>query len=246
MKNKLDIEISNSRKEMGEIAATLVAKKINELLSEKDELNMIFAAAPSQNEFLASLIEKDIEWSKINAFHMDEYVGLQQDAPQLFANFLKEKIFSKVSFKNVFYLNGNTGDSEKECMRYTTLLNKYPTDIVCLGIGENGHLAFNDPPADFSDTALVKIVTLDSLCRQQQVNDKCFDVIESVPTQALTLTIPALMRGSYLYCVVPGLLKAPAVHNTIYKNVDPAYPSTILRMHDNAILFLDKESSSSI
>lgn len=247
MNNKLLVKKFDTRKEMGEAAAILVAEKINTLLSTNAELNMIFAAAPSQNEFLASLITKDIDWSRINAFHMDEYVGLPQNAPQLFGNFLQEKIFDKVNFKNIYYINGNAKNSEEECQRYSNLLSKSTTHIVCLGIGENGHLAFNDPPvADFNDAVLAKVVELDQPCRQQQVNDKCFEIIEDVPTHAITLTIPALMRGSFLFCVVPGQSKATAVYNTLNKNIDHKYPSTILRTHPNAILFLDKESSDLI
>lgn len=247
MENKLDVKVFETRKEMGEAAAKLAAEKINELLSQKEEVNMIFAAAPSQNEFIESLIQKEINWSRINAFHMDEYIGLEAGAPQAFGNFLKEKIFGKVPFKSINYLNGNTTNPEEECKRYAGLLKEYPTDIVCMGIGENGHIAFNDPPvADFNDPKLVKIVALDNECRQQQVNDGCFANFDAVPTHALTLTVPALMSGKYVYCVVPGELKATAVYNTLNQKQSEEYPSTILRSHPNAILYLDKKSSSGI
>ena len=247
MENKLDVKIYETRKEMGEAAAERVAEKINELLAQKEEVNMIFAAAPSQNEVIETLIKKEIDWSRINAFHMDEYIGLGDDAPQSFGNFLKEKIFGRVPFKSVYYLNGNTPNPKEECERYAGLLKKYPADIVCMGIGENGHIAFNDPPvADFNDPELVKIVELDAECRQQQVNDGCFASFGAVPTHALTLTVPALMAGKYLYCVVPGELKAPAVYNTLNQEQSEKYPSTILRSHPNAILYLDKKSSSKV
>ncbi|MGC4232796.1 MAG: glucosamine-6-phosphate deaminase [Niabella sp.] len=233
-----------TRADMGAAAAVVVAQKIRQLLKEQESVNIVFAAAPSQNEFLASFQLHNIEWDRINAFHMDEYVGLSANAPQGFGTFLKERLFSKVPFRSVHYLNGNAPDLDAECSRYTQLLNKYPVDIVCLGIGENGHLAFNDPPvADFEDPKTVKVVELDNICRQQQVNDGCFKLLEQVPEKALTLTIPALIRGKYLYCIVPSALKAQAIYNTFYKEVGVLYPSTILRTHPNVSLFLDWQSS---
>lgn len=247
MENKLKVKIYETRKEMGEAAATLAAEKINELLLQKEEVNIIFAAAPSQNEFIASLIEHNVDWSRINAFHMDEYVGLDADAPQGFGNFLKDRIFSKVSFKSVTYLNGNAENIEAECQHYEDMLNTKVTDIVCMGIGENGHIAFNDPHvADFNDDKLVKVVDLDMQCRQQQVNDGCFATLNDVPTHALTLTIPALMKAAHVFCMVPGALKANAVYNTLHQAQSPLFPSTILRSHPNAILFLDKDSSNKL
>ena len=180
--DKLKVRIYVSRLQMGAEAAEHVAGKIKELLLNQRFVSIIFAAAPSQNEFLFSLSqEKDINWKRVNAFHMDEYIGLGNNATQCFAYFLKENIFNKVSFNEVHYINGNAEDLHSECLRYTDLLNQFPADIVCMGIGENGHIAFNDPPvADFNDPQLVKIVTLDHACRQQQVNDGCFKNFQDV------------------------------------------------------------------
>ena len=245
-KDELLVKIIPDREEMGKVAANEVTAKIIELLDARDEINMIFAAAPSQNEFIADLISRpEIDWTRINAFHMDEYIGLDADATQGFGNFLKERIFAKVPFKSVNYLNGQAKDLEKECERYTQLLEKYPVDMVCLGIGENGHIAFNDPGvADFNDDKLVKVADLDMMCRQQQVNDKCFDEISDVPTQALTLTIPALLRGKYLYCIVPAINKAKAVYNTLNGEITEDCPATILRTKENVTLYLDGASSA--
>jgi len=231
---------------MGKAAADMVCQKINELLNKQQFVNMIFAAAPSQNEFLSALIQNGtIEWQRINAFHMDEYIGLPENDLRTFASFLKEKIFGKLSFHTVNYINGNATDPDAECKRYTELLSKYPTDIVCMGIGENGHIAFNDPHvADFNDPVKVKVVNLDEECRQQQVNDKCFDLLDEVPTHAITLTIPALMAGKYIYCMVPGEKKAKAVYNTLHAEISEKCPATILRKHSNAVLFLDDDSNS--
>lgn len=243
--DSLQVKVYENRSAMGAGAAEMLIKKINKLLIEKTEINIIFAAAPSQNEFLAALRQAQIDWPRINAFHMDEYVGLSDAAPQRFGNFLKEALFDKVPFKTVNYLNGNANDLKEECKRYSELLRKYPTDIVCMGIGENGHLAFNDPPvADFNDPHLVKQVELDLTCRQQQVNDGCFASLNEVPTHALTLTIPALMAGNFICCVVPGKTKAEAVYNTLNKEIIEQYPSTILRKHPDAILYIDELSSA--
>ncbi len=243
----LTVNIYENREKMGEFAAQDIKNCIKNILSKKDECNIIFAAAPSQNEVLFQLAnssDKDIEFSKINAFHMDEYIGLEEDAPQGFGNFLKKALFDKVNFKNVFYIKANSPDITKECERYTQLLKQYPTDIVCMGIGENGHIAFNDPPvADFNDTYSVKKVKLDELCRAQQVNDGCFENISLVPTHALTLTIPVLTAPSHIFCVVPNKAKANAVKNTITADISTACPASILRKHKNAILYLDKNSA---
>lgn len=246
-KDNLLVEISETRLIMGQMAADQVSEKITALLKAQPVVNMIFAAAPSQNEFLSALIKKDLEWERINAFHMDEYLKLDAAAPQGFGNFLKEALFDLVPFKSVNFLNGNAEDAEQECQRYSDLLRQHQADIVCMGIGENTHLAFNDPHvADFNDPALVKVVDLDLQCRMQQVNDGCFNVLEEVPTHALTLTIPALINAAFVFCIVPGAKKAEAVKHTLSAAVSEKYPSTILRNHAAAILFLDADSSSAL
>lgn len=243
--DNLEVKIFETRQEMGVAAAQAVAGKIRELQDTKEFVNIIFASAPSQNEFLAELKgEEGIRWEKVNAFHMDEYVGIAADAPQNFGYFLKVRLFDDVKPNSVSYLNGNATDLEEECKRYAALLQKYPIDIVCMGIGENGHLAFNDPHvAFFDDPLIVKQVELDEACRQQQVNDACFDAFDEVPKTALTLTIPTLMKSTYAYCIVPGEKKAQAVQHTVESDIQELYPSTILREHPNAVLFIDTASS---
>lgn len=246
VKDKLAVKIFNTRDEMGMQAATDVAACIKKLLSEKEEINMIFAAAPSQNDMLLHICsDPEIEWERINAFHMDEYVGLDKDAPQGFGNFLNDKIFSKKPFKSVNFIRCDAPDAEAECERYSALLKANPTDIVCMGIGENGHIAFNDPHvAEFDDKKVVKTVELDEVCRMQQVNDGCFQKLDDVPKQALTLTIPTLTSGKYLFCVVPAPTKANAVKNTVEGEITPDCPASILRKHDNAILYCDSDSAA--
>ena len=207
---------------------------------------MIFAAAPSQNEVLAALAnDKEIPWNRVNAFHMDEYIGLSADAPQGFGNFLRAAIFGVAPFKSVNYINISATDADAECERYSKLLEENPTDIVVMGIGENGHIAFNDPPvADFNDKKKVKPVALDEICRQQQVNDGCFATIDDVPKTAITLTCPTLFLGDYLFCIVPAPTKANAVKATVCGEIGEACPATILRRHKSAVLYLDPDSSA--
>ncbi|MES1159664.1 MAG: glucosamine-6-phosphate deaminase, partial [Bacteroidota bacterium] len=245
--DKLQVKIYETRLFMGANAAYDVNQKIVELLATQEFANIVFAAAPSQNEFLTAFSQSGVDWSRINAFHMDEYIGLSKDAPERFGNFLRKKLFDWVPFREVHYLDGNTGDPEMECRNYSDLLASYPTDIVCMGIGENGHLAFNDPHvADFNDPAMVKVVNLAEASRQQQVNDECFARIEDVPVSALTLTIPALLRANAIYCIVPGGNKAQAVYHTLHSKINEEHPSTVLRRHNNATLYLDKSSSAKL
>ncbi len=243
-KDRLTVKVFETRDEMGKVAAFDIAECIKKLLCEKEEINMIFAAAPSQNDMLYHLCNhKDIEWERINAFHMDEYIGLSSDAPQCFSNYLKEHIFNLKPFKSVRCIDPSSS-IEAECERYGNLLKEYPVDIVCMGIGENGHIAFNDPHvADFNDKELIKPVKLDDVCRMQQVNDGCFEKFSDVPEYALTLTIPALMSAKYNFCVVPAPTKANAVKRTLEGEISPECPATILRNKDNAFMYCDADSS---
>jgi glucosamine-6-phosphate deaminase len=245
-KDKLLVRIYESRQESGIQASRDVAAKIREVLAEKPEANLVFASAPSQNEFLEGLLRNpDIQWEKVNAFHMDEYIGLHREAPQGFGRFIRDRLWGKVPMKSTHFLDGNAPDLEEECQRYAGLLEMYPVDIVCLGIGENGHIAFNDPPvADFHDAKAVKVVELDAACRQQQVHDGCFASLAEVPAHALTLTIPALMKGKHLFTMVPGKTKKEAVSHTLTDAVGTQCPATILRTHADATLYLDADSAA--
>ncbi|GAB3249136.1 glucosamine-6-phosphate deaminase [Larkinella harenae] len=243
---QLDFRRFDNRNLLGENAAQDVGNCLRNLLARQDTVSVIFAAAPSQEEFLAALCrQQGIDWGRVCAFHMDEYVQLPEEAPQRFGNFLKERIFDLLPFQTVNYLDGNAPDLSAECERYSTLLQNQPVDVVCMGIGENCHIAFNDPHvADFNDPVLVKVVDLDNACRQQQVNDGCFNTFEDVPTHALTLTVPALMQAPHVFCMVPGINKAPAIYHTLLSPVSEQYPSTVLRLHENAILYADNDSAS--
>lgn len=241
--DSLDIQIYGSRKEMGMAAAAHGGSILKKLLEEKEKVNVMFAAAPSQNELLASLIQTEgIDWTRVSAFHMDEYIGLDPGHPAGFRRFLQAHIFSLLPFGEIHLLNGNAPSPEDEARRYSRLLEKHPLDVCFMGIGENGHLAFNDPPADFSDPAPVKIVTLDEACRLQQVHDGCFSHVSLVPTQALTVTIPGLMSASHVICVVPGSAKAPAVSAALSGPIWEQCPASVLRTHKHARMYLDSDS----
>ena len=242
--DKMQTFIYNTRKEMGDAAGKEAARLISEIIEKKGECNVIFAAAPSQNETLAALLASDVDFARVRAFHMDEYVGLDISRPESFARYLSDHVFSKAPFLEVHYLPA-TLDPEEAAEAYTALLRKHPADVVLMGIGENGHIAFNDPPvADFCDPATVKQVELDDVCRMQQVHDGCFPDFDSVPKYALTLTVPALMRARHLICTVPAPTKAKAVLAMLTGPVGEACPATALRGHEDAKMYLDADSAA--
>ena len=242
--DKLQARVYVDRLALGRAAAADVAAKMGELLAAKP-ISMIFAAAQSQVEFLETLVTvKGLDWSRVTAFHMDEFVGLPGTAPQSFGRYLRDRLFDKVKPGKIHYLDGMAKDIEKECARYSALLQESRPDITCLGIGENGHLAYNDPPyADFNDPKLVKRVLIDDASRQQQVNEGCFPALRDVPRDAMTLTIPALLAAPWIYGMVPGPRKAAAVKRTLDGPISADCPATILRRHDRAVLYLDQDSS---
>ena len=244
---KLSVYTFETREEMGKVAAADAAARINAIIEKNGVANVVFAAAPSQNDLLENLLKADIDWSKVRAFHQDEYVGISADEPAGFGNFLDRAIFKRVNFKELHYLLCSAEEAEEKCASYSELLRQYPIDLIFLGIGENGHLAFNDPAvADFNDPKMVKIVELDDVCRQQQVNDGCFATLEDVPKQAMTMTMSLIMSIPEAICVVPTIRKANAVYHALRGEVTTACPASILRNHPNAALYLDKDSASKL
>lgn len=245
--DKLKVSIYNNIEMMGEAAAAFTMEKINTAIEAKGEANIILATGASQFSFLKALKLKDIDWSKVVVFHLDEYIGLTDAHPASFRKYLKERILNDVKPKEVFLLNGDAEDIETELARYSQALSIRTFDLACIGIGENGHIAFNDPPiADFNDPKLVKIAELDDACRNQQLSEGWFPTFEDVPKFALSLTIPAIMRCKSISCVVPDERKATAVKNTLFAEINTDCPATILRTHPETILFLDEKSASKI
>ncbi|MEQ8552081.1 MAG: glucosamine-6-phosphate deaminase [Cyclobacteriaceae bacterium] len=245
--DNLEVSVFEAAKEMGSAAADLVAKKLGEAIESRNEANLILATGASQFPFLEALKKEQIEWNKVTVFHLDEYKGISDTHPASFRKYLKERILDEVKPAKIFYLNGDAPDAEQEAIRYEENLKKYPIDIACIGIGENGHIAFNDPPvADFNDPRLVKIVELDEACRNQQLGEGWFPTFDDVPKEAITLTITAIMNCKAISCVVPDVRKAEAVYNTLYGEITTQCPGSILREHPQTTLFLDKGSASNL
>lgn len=244
--DKLDVVVCDTREEAGRAAYEFYRDRVAAMLREQPLVRAVFAAAHSQDEFLARLAaDRTLDFGRIDAFHMDEYFGLDAAAPQRFGRFLTERLFARKPFARVNLIRSEAADIESEARRYEALLRQCPIDITSLGIGENGHLAFNDPhEADFDDPRWVRRTTLDDTCRLQQVHDGEFSALDEVPCSAYTLTIPALLSSRTLVGIVPGRRKAEAVRRTLYGPVSEACPASILRTHDDATLFLDREAAA--
>ena len=232
--------------EMAHDAAVDAADAIRDAIRARGEANVMLATGNSQLDFLAALVGiSGVAWESVRAFHMDEYVGLAPSHPASFQRYMRERVAALLPVKEFEYLCGDAPDAEREAARYETLLRAHPLDVCCAGIGENGHLAFNDPPvADFEDPRDVKIVTLEAASRNQQVGEGHFATIDDVPTRAITVTIPALLRAGRLLVIVPEARKAKPVHDALYGPVSTACPASILRHRSNATLYLDAESAA--
>lgn len=242
----LNVKVFKNRDELGRAGAKDAADCMIDIIEKKGMLNLIFASAASQNEFLYYLGEdKRIDWSKVRAFHMDEYIGIDRNHPETFSNYLKRTILNRVTPAIFETFNTESVNPQIECERYETLLKAYPPDIIFYGIGESCHLAFCDPPyADFMDTRLVKLVEIDETSQLQMVHDGCFSDFREVPKNAYTITIPVIMNAPKLFGMVPGKTKQNAIKNTLTQPISKAYPSTILRKHPDAILYIDEDSAA--
>ena len=242
----MKICLNPSRAELGRKAARDIAEAIRNGLQQKPQLRIMFAAAPSQGEMLAALrMEPGIDWRRVHAFHMDEYIGLEPGVAQRFGSWLSKTFFDHVPLGSVQLIEPRD-DAGAECIRYASALAEGPLDLILLGIGANGHLAFNDPPADLNDPVPVQVVKLDEMCRRQQVLDGCFGSLDEVPKTAITVTVPTLLSGQELFCCVPGNLKASAVQAALESPVSGDCPATALRTHARCTLYLDPDSSSMI
>ena len=246
-KDKLKIQIFDSDLSAGLTCARFVADNLNEAIQSKGFANLILATGASQFAFIDAIKTLDIDWSKITIFHLDEYKGLPDTHPASFCKYLKERVIDIVKPRKMYYINGDAEDIESEIARYEGLLKAHPVDIACIGIGENGHIAFNDPGvADFNDPRLVKIVQLDDACRRQQLGEGWFSSFNDVPKEAISLTVSAIMACKVISAIVPDKRKAEAVYNTLYAEISTGCPATILRNHNDATLFLDKYSASKL
>jgi glucosamine-6-phosphate deaminase len=241
----IDVQVFADKEMLGTASASFVAERVKRAIAARGDASVIFATGASQYEYLAALLQReDVDWSRVTAFHLDEYLKLPEDHPASFRRYLRERLFDHLPFGAVHLLDGNAVDPQAECSRYEALLAAHEVDVACIGIGENGHLAFNDPPADFETSRLVHVVTLDEACRQQQVGEGHFAKAADVPAQALSLSIPAILKAQTVSCVVPDRRKASAVHCTLEGPIAPACPASALRRHKDCHLFLDVDSAS--
>jgi glucosamine-6-phosphate deaminase len=244
--DELTVRVAGDGSELARDAAGEAADALRAAISARGEANVMLATGNSQLVFLSRLVEEGgIDWARVRAFHMDEYIGIGPTHPASFQRYMRERVAAKLPVKEFHYLTGDTDNAEAEAQRYARLLRDYPLDLCCCGIGENGHLAFNDPPvADFEDPRDVKIVGLDEASRRQQVGEGHFSSIDDVPTHAITVTIPALLRAGRTLAIVPEQRKARPVRDALLGPVSTDCPASILRRCSHATLFLDRESAS--
>lgn len=244
--DQLSVEIYYNKKDLGKAAADLAEKKINDAISQKGEAVIVFASAGSQIEFIDFLITRSLDWEHLHVFHLDEYIGISEQHPASFRRFLYDRILDKVSIGKFYPIEGEKSDSESECTRIDKIFSEKQVDIACIGIGENGHIAFNEPPANFNDEVNFKIIELDNISRMQQVKEGWFKSLDDVPKRAITMTIPAILSSKSIVCSVPDERKAQAVKNTLEGLISPDVPASILRNHPIATLLLDTSSASSL
>lgn len=241
----MQIIVSKSARELGKAAGIAAGKLIRQAIKEKGSVNIILATGTSQLETLNQLIsEKGIDWSRVTMFHLDEYIGLPITEKGSFRKYLKEAFIDRVSSLNAAYLINGEEDPPEECLRLSKEIMKNPIDVALVGIGENGHLAFNDPPADFNTEQPYIIVELDEACRKQQLGEGWFENLEAVPRQAISMSIKQILKSRHIICSVPDSRKAEAVKNTVEQPVSNVYPASILQLHQNCQLFLDPSSAS--
>jgi len=247
--DKLHVHLHPNRGAMGRAAAARAHAHVKACVAARGFSRVILSSAPSQDDFYAALADLAVGepevWARVVTFHMDDYVGLAPDHPQSFSRYLQEHFFHRVEVAEFHPIRGDAPDPQAEAARYAGLLESAPIDLIGMGIGENGHVAFNDPPvADFEDPVSVKIVEMDRVCRQQQVNDGCFPTIDAVPRFALSITLPVFARAGMLSCHVPTARKAAAVLATLTGPVGTSCPATLMRHHPNATLHLDPAAAS--
>lgn len=242
--SSLEIKVFDTKSALGEAAARDAAQIINEAINERGTAFVIAATGASQFEFLDALVQKKIDWAKVVFFHLDEYVGLPESHPASFRRYLKERLVNRIQPKAFHFLDGEADDVHGECRRVGDLIAQQAIDVAFVGIGENGHLAFNDPPANFETEEPYLVVNLDDACRRQQVGEGWFKSIVEVPTQAISMSIKQILKSRNILCIVPDQRKAEAVRASLELEVSPTRPASILQRHEHVTLYLDRYSSS--
>ena len=243
----MKIEIGRDKFEMAKAAAAFAADRIKAAIAARGEARVIFASAASQLEFVDEMLKRtDIEWNKVCGFHLDEYVGLPETHGASFRRFLRERLLAKLpcAVKSFTFVGGDAADRDAELARLEAAVREKPIDLACIGIGENGHIAFNDPPADFETKAAYAVVNLDEVCRRQQVGEGWFPDLAAVPTQAFSMTVPQILAAKAIVVIVPDARKAEAVKRTVEDAVSPTVPATALKTHADCALYLDPPAAA--
>lgn len=242
----MNVEILDTKQELGIKSALDAAQKIKQAIDKNGTANIILATGASQFETLKNLVKvPDVDWSNVVMFHLDEYVDMPETHPASFRKYLKERFAEKVpALQDAHFIQGDKTDVQKECERLNRIISEHPIDVALVGIGENGHLAFNDPPADFETKEPYIVVELDEACRRQQMGEGWFDTIDDVPDRAISMSIRQIMKSKSILCSVPDKRKAEAVKNCLEGNVSNLHPASILQKHDDCTVYLDQESGS--
>ena len=240
----MQVRIFDTKQELGKAAAQDAAAIINHAIAERNAAYVIAATGMSQFEFLDALILEPVDWTKVTFFHLDEYAGLPESHPASFRRYLKERIAGRVHPRAFHFINGEADDVRDECRRIGELITRQTIDVAFVGIGENGHLAFNDPPADFETDEPYIVVDLDEACRQQQVGEGWFKSIDEVPARAISMSIKQILRSREILCIVPDRRKSRAVRDSVELDVSPMHPASIMQTHESVTLYLDRDSSS--
>jgi len=241
----MEINIYNTKETMGKAAAEKAAEILKDAINRKGEANFVIATGASQFDFLENLVQiSSIDWSKTTMFHLDEYVGLPENHPASFRKYLKDRFISKVHPGNFYFVKGDAPDPQQECERLNEIISQKEIDVSFVGIGENGHLAFNDPPADFDTEKPYIGVQLDEACRKQQLGEGWFKSLDDVPKRAISMSVKQIMKSKHIICTVPDKRKAQAVKDCFKgENISPDCPASILKKHENCFIFLDEQSS---
>jgi glucosamine-6-phosphate deaminase len=240
----MNVEVFDTKSALGHAAADDAAKIINQAIVERNLAYLIAATGASQFEFLDALTVRNIDWSKVVFFHLDEYVGLPETHPASFRKYLRERIIDRVHPREFHLIDGEAADAIEECRRVGNLISRHQIDAAFVGIGENGHIAFNDPPADFETEEPYIVVNLDERCRKQQVGEGWFADVKEVPRRAISMSVQQIMKARNILCIVPDERKAEAVRMCVELEVSPLHPASILQRHNNVTLYLDRQSSS--
>lgn len=237
--------IESDKQDLGRVAATATVELLRLALMERGEANLILATGASQFEMLQQLVQADIDWGQVTCFHLDEYLGMADTHPASFCRYLRERFFERIEPPKAFHwIQGDCGDPQAECNRLAQAIGQHPIDVACIGIGENGHLAFNDPPADFDTESPYLVVDLDEACRRQQLGEGWFPTIEDVPRQAISMSVRQIMKSNAIVCTVPDERKSLAVQAAVEGPVTPSVPASILQQHSQVTLVLDASSAS--